>query len=245
MRAFLEKNDLGEWIDDFVYMSKYKLMDLGIEVIPFNGDDLKTLERLRPTTKDVIIGSVQATELFFELCGVQIPNYLGYPETLYKYLHRKVEVVKFKELDGKPFPYFVKPKNGVKSFTGSIVQNETQKKLLVSFDNVVDDTELYLSEPIDFITEYRCFVHKGELKGIQYYFGDFRQFPNVETIESMIRDYTNSNISYTLDVGVTDSGVTALVEVNDMWAIGSYGFDAKTYVRMCIDRLIQIYGTKI
>ena len=57
----------------------------------------------------------------------------------------------------------------------------------------------------------------------------------------MISKYTESPVSYTLDVGVIKSGETALVEVNDMWAIGSYGFDAKTYVRMSIDRFMEIY----
>ena len=244
MRAFLEKNELKEWIDDFDYKAKSKFMDLGVEVIAFNGDRLETLERLNPTTKDVIIGSVEATERFFELIGVPIPNYLGYPESLKKYLHRNITVSKFIDIGDRPFPYFVKPKNGVKSFTGSLVQNENQKKLLVSFGDVVDDTELYVSDPLNFLSEFRCFVHKGELKGIQYYAGDFRRFPNVEVIEEMIRNYTDCNVSYTLDVGVIDSGETALVEVNDMWAIGSYGFDAKIYVRMCIDRLMEIYKTK-
>jgi hypothetical protein len=242
MRALLEKNELKEWIDDFVYMSKSKFMDLGVEVIAFNGDNLKTLEALNPSKNDILIGSVEATERFFNLIGVPVPNYIGYPESLKKYLHRNIETMKFSELDGKTFPYFVKPKNGVKAFTGSLVQNETQKSFLVSFDNVISDTELYVSDPINFITEYRCFVHKKELKGIQYYLGDFKKFPSIETIESMIRDYDNCNVSYTLDVGVLENGETALVEVNDMWAIGSYGFDAKTYVRMSIDRFVEIYA---
>lgn len=242
MRAFLEKNDLKEWIDDFVYTAKSKFMDLGVEVIAFNGDNLETLDRLYPSKQDVIVGSVEATEHFFKLIDVPIPNYLGYPESLKKYLHRNITVSKFSEIGDKPFPYFVKPKNGVKSFTGSIVANDNQKKLLVTFGDVVDDTELYVSDPVDFQSEFRCFVHKGELKGIQYYAGDFRKFPNVDIIESMIRDYSDCNVAYTLDVGIIEGGETALVEVNDMWAIGSYGFDAKIYVRMCIDRLMEIYA---
>jgi hypothetical protein len=57
----------------------------------------------------------------------------------------------------------------------------------------------------------------------------------------MIKDYKSANVAYTLDVGITDDGSTKLVEVNDMWAIGSYGFNAKDYVRMTIDRFQEIY----
>jgi len=42
------------------------------------------------------------------------------------------------------------------------------------------------------------------------------------------REYKESPVAYTLDVGV-NNGQTSLVEVNDMWAIGSYGFDSKIY----------------
>ena len=146
-------------------------------------------------------------------------------------------------------PYFVKPKNNVKLFTGSLVENDKQYRIIKEFWKVTDDTELLLSEPIDIDAEYRCFVHKGELKGIRYYAGDFKQFPKVDVIEKMIKDYENPYVSYTLDVGIVLSDLkfpmTTLIEVNDMWAIGSYGFDAKTYVRMVIDRFIEIKNTAI
>lgn len=34
---------LGDWLDDFVYQSKYRLIDLGFKTIPFNGDDPNSL----------------------------------------------------------------------------------------------------------------------------------------------------------------------------------------------------------
>ena len=39
MRAFLEKIQ-NEWLDDFVYASKQPLINLGIDVIPFDGNRL-------------------------------------------------------------------------------------------------------------------------------------------------------------------------------------------------------------
>ena len=111
---------------------------------------------------------------------------------------------------------------------------------------------LYVSEPIDIISEYRCFVHKGVLKGIKWYAGDITEFPHINIIQEMISRYKDAPVAYTLDVGVIkneevmlevlgcDDTTTALIEVNDFWAIGSYGVSGKIYVPMLIDRFKQI-----
>lgn len=250
MRAFLEKNE-KEWLDDFVYTVVQPLLDLGVEVIPFNGNDLKSfIEKYSfDINKDIIIGSVEATNVFFKECGIEVPKYLGYPECLKSYLGRKIIETKVKDLTNE-FPYFIKPKNDVKLFTGTLVENENQLKLFKTQYPVSEDTELYLSEPLNFISEYRCFVHKNELQGIHWYKGNFKIFPTYQAIEEMIRTYKleNSPISYTLDVGVVppsnhssiNKTNTVLIEVNDFWAIGGYGFDGKKYVRMTIDRFQEI-----
>jgi len=249
MRAFLEKVE-GDYLDDFVFISKYQLQNLGIEVIDFDGLNLKSLDKYDFNLKnDIIIGSVETSSLFFEKCGIEIPKYLGYPEELEKYLDRKIVKVKFGEIN-HPYPYFIKPSNQVKLFTGTLVENKKGYNFMKEFyKGVNDETELFLSTPIDFISEYRCFVHKGELKGIQWYAGDFTQFPSIFKIDNMIKDYKNAPISYTLDVGVhsINEGIgnmknTALVEINDMLgSTGSYGFNAKDYVRMTIDRFQELY----
>jgi len=238
-RAFLETIN-NHYLDDFVYISYYPLYNRGFEVILFDGHDMEnTLSIHNPTKEDVIFGSVEATNFYFNYIGVKSPSYLGYPEELKPFLLRNVYKVEYGKINSK-YPYFVKPAEGVKTFTGTLIRDENSEKLLKEFNNLTDQTLVWFSEPIDFISEFRCFVHNKELKGIQYYIGDFTKFPNTEKILEMVKTYQTSNCSYTLDVGVTKTGKTALVEVNDMWAIGSYGFEPKTYVRMCIDRLLEI-----
>ena len=47
-------------------------------------------------------------------------------------------------------------------------------------------------------------------------------------------------VAYTLDVGVLDPGVTALVEVNDGFSAGCYGLRPDLYVKFLADRWCQM-----
>ena len=240
MDAFLEKID-GEWLDDFVYIAKQPLIDMGYNIVPYDGDDLEHTLAMRnpdPNT-DICIGSVQGTERFFEACGVPIPGYLGYPEQLKKYMGRNITTIPFSEL-GKDFPYFVKPAVGVKMFIGDVVSNEKHLEYLVMFDKCQPDTMVIKSEVMEFLSEYRVFVSHGKIYDVKHYKGTWKEHVSWNIIENMVSDYTNCPSAYTLDVGRDSNGITRLVEVNDMWAIGSYGMDGREYALLCARRMKEI-----
>lgn len=243
MYAYLEQIG-GEWLDDFVYMSKEPLKQLGFEIRAFDGDDMENTLTCYPLdiNSDVIIGSVQASTIFFKACGIETPKYLGYPEDLRLFLSRNLTDCRFGDLKVLfRYPYFIKPMNEVKLFTGEIITKDSQLSFLNEYHDVKDETEVYVSAVLPPVaSEYRCFVHEDKLVGIQYYLGDFRKYPDAHVIEDMIKAYKSSNCAYTLDVAVLEHGQTVLIEVNDMWAIGSYGMNAKTYALMCVRRMREI-----
>lgn len=244
-RAFLEQIN-GEWLDDFVYISKQPLIDMGFMIIPFDGDDLENTLKNKYINKetDVCIGSVEACNCFFTLCGIEPPKYLGYPEELKGFLGREIKTLKYSEL-GDNFPYFVKPATDVKLFTGDIIIKKTYKEYLATVYGCKADTMLYQSELVNFVSEYRVFVHEGRITGMKNYLGDFMVIPNKDTIYDMVLSFKSSPIAYTLDVGITDDGTTLLVEVNDMWAIGSYGLNGKDYALACVRRMKEILNNRI
>lgn len=250
MRAFLEKIQ-NEWLDDFVYASKQPLINLGIDVIPFDGTrlDFHFGETFNYDIKnDICIGSVEATSRFFKACGIETPKYIGYPAELRDFLYRKITKLKFSQIGDGNYPYFIKPAEDIKLFTGTLVDSKKQFDLLkVFYPQITDDTLMYISEPIDIKSEFRCFVYNGEIKGIQYYKGDCLFLPDVKTIKEMVKTYENPPVAYTIDVGVSyipkyGNFETILIEINDFWAIGSYGFDSELYVKMIIDRTREIAG---
>lgn len=246
MKAFLHKV-CGEWLDDFVFMSKQPLIRLGFEIIEYDEENLEDTFYCYPIEKeDIIIGSVEMTINFLNELGIEPPKYLGYPDELKPWLKRDIKVLKFQDLPNT-YPYFIKPYMGVKQFTGDIIEKESNLQTIKHFDNLPDDYNelVYCSDCIDIISEYRCFIFENKLMGIQYYKGDFKQYPNVDEIENMISSWQTSPVAYTLDVGVLKDGSTALVEVNDMWAIGSYGFNSRDYTLMCVRRLREIINSSI
>lgn len=243
MKAYLEKIN-KEWLDDFVYISKYPLESMGYEIIPFNGEVIEqSLSKYAFNNNDILIGSVEATKFFLEKLNVKCPNYIGYPPELSDFYKRKIEIKKVKDLDYN-FPYFIKPATDVKLFTGDIIENKSLLRTFQTFYGVDEETLLYVSEVINIQSEYRCFVHNGILRGIQYYLGDFKKYPNYTVIEDIISKYKNQPIAYTIDIGVTDKNETIIVEINDMWAIGAYGFNKDLYTKMCVDRMREIINNK-
>jgi hypothetical protein len=127
-------------------------------------------------------------------------------------------------------------------FTGRKVLNGTNinlskgnRKFVKSNDTIKSFTELtdeapvgnyQISDIVNFESEYRCFVYKNELVGLQHYLGDFTIFPNISKIKDMIYHYkTNAPVAYTLDVGIlSNSEDTVVVEVHDFFSCGLYGF---------------------
>ena len=245
MRAFLQKCG-SEWFDDFVYSARQPLLDRGFTIIPFNDFELQDLVVCEIFDKDdIIIGSVEATKAFWNAVGIEVPKYIGYPKSLDSFYGRNIKRTRFGKITVDDLPIFIKPVYDIKLFTGFVLDKSTTlHNIGMYYSDVNPNTAVYTSEPIDIISEYRCFVHKNKLVGIKHYDGDFTKFPDVLTIESMMQKYYNeSPVSYTLDVGLVRDGdgfKTILVEINDFWAIGSYGLDGKTYVRMLIDRFQEI-----
>jgi hypothetical protein len=136
----------------------------------------------------------------------------------------------------------IKPKNIPielidRKWTNRIVINGTEKdiigeKFVKSNDKIKSFTEICKSAPagnyqisdvISIQSEWRAFVYKKKLVGLQNYSGRFDIFPNVEKIEEMIYYYTNQPVAYTLDIGIS-LGETVIIEVHDFFSCGLYGF---------------------
>lgn len=177
--------------------------------------------------------------LDFDVCvgGIKFCNYIlnkinkkkfinPYPEQLKKFLNRNIEVLTVSELQNKKYnkEKFFKPFES-KLFSTFISNN---------FKNIQDlenDSKIFVSDILELLSEWRVYVQNSKIVLISNYLGEPTLFPDILTIEQMVKQFSNCPCCYTLDVGVTLKN-TCLIEINDFYSIGNYGLQPMTYAKM-------------
>ncbi|MEO1336567.1 MAG: ATP-grasp domain-containing protein [Myxococcota bacterium] len=173
---------------------------------------------------DRFFGNIQLTTLFIR--HLWDPNFEiidCYPETLKPFYGRDIRLVTVGEFKKEDRALFVKPQKA-KLFNGG-VQTFSEIEPFLQREEDIDATLCYVSEPLDILAEYRCFVHKGELVGIEHCSGDFCRYPDPGEIRRWIAAFTDQPVAYCMDVGLTEDR-QIIVEINDVLCCGTYGFDA-------------------
>ena len=196
------------------------------------------------------VGSVEYVREAMRLSGVAEPEGLSYPKSLASFLQREVLQV---PVAAVPTRCFVKPTR-TKAFTGFVrdeacpPRDDHDREQAAAFARLPADELVWVSMPVHFLSEWRYYVVEGRLAGAARYDpdGDDGAPPPdarvvAEAIELM-RDEAEAPVSFAIDFGVLASGVTALVEVNDGWALGLYGraLSPRDYYRLLRSRWDQL-----
>lgn len=239
MRAFVHTVG-GEPFNEECASAWRGFNQLGVEVVPFsNNEQLEQAER-----SDIIVGGMLVCEHALKRFGVEPPT-IDYPESLSESLGRVVRKVAVGSIKKENLPLFVKPVLE-KDLPGIVVSSEDELKPYLAKG---DSYSVYTSKPISLVSEWRCFVRHGELIGASCYRGDGAVEPNWLAVDRMVRNFTLdlddwriwfTPAGYSLDVGVTRSGATPLIEVNDGYALGSYGLDDVSYALLLTARWSQL-----
>ena len=227
---------------------------LGYEVL---WADMVFLRAVQPDKDMIVVGSLEATHLWLQRCGVPVPDNIDYPPALSPWLNRSIErstlgairkAVQLSEfqndLPGHGWRRFVKPADdGIKAFPGHVVSAFRQ---LIRSAGLPDDMPVWVSSPVNFLSEYRCFVQHDKVLSCRPYRGDPLAFPDGEAIQQMVEAFApKAPNAYCLDVGVIEDhrGLhTTLVEVNDAYAAGDYGLDPILYARFLEARWCELTG---
>ena len=137
---------------------------------------------------------------------------------------------------------FVKPLTAAKAFTGYVIAG------LDDFEPTIHlpaHTQLQCSEIVEFISEWRYFVHRQQIVGLGFYAGDVFRHPDSTVVRGAIDLYeAEAPVAYGMDFGVTTDGRTLLVEVNDAFALGCYGLGAVEYAGMLEARWLEVVGNQ-
>ena len=198
-----------------------------LEIVEYHFNDI-TKENIQDL---VPVGSVQFVNKVLSFYGKGPMKPINIPECLRseKFLARKIAYAKNEEeiksimKEWGVDKVFVKSNTTVKRWTPEIYTGK---------DVLFEDTEYLVSERVNFVSEWRCFVYRGQLKGIKHYLDDEWIMPNKDFVNECISSIGNSLIAYTLDIGVTEDGKSAVIEAHNFLSCGLYGFESQAVIPM-------------
>lgn len=253
--VYVQQNLDGEWINDSAYKAARGFYERGAEVLPFHYDAMVGGEV--PLTRETIVfGGVSAVKTALEQLDIQPPTVMDYPHCMRRGFMETVPVEKTlaqitEQLQRPGFsPVFIKPSRQHKLFTGLVIGGIED---ILKVVGVPEDTKVWVMRPITYVSEYRVFIHHGKIVGMSHYKGDPLVFPDVHRVKKMVtRAKAIQAVAFSLDVGVASfparpepiQNPTLLVEMNDAYALGSYGLPQWKYVQMIEDRWNQMTRLK-
>lgn len=249
--VYVQQNLDGEWVNENHYKAARGFYSRGYEVIPFTSDQLFGCEL--PLSRETIVsGGVHQVRKALELIGVRPPDLFDYPHCLRRgFLDsepKESTLAKVLEsLQAPGFsPVFIKPSRQHKLFTGLVVSEFAD---LLKLPGIDPQAKVWIMRPVKFVSEYRLFMHKGELVGMKHYKGDPLIFPDEKMLRKLLRRAKAMvQVAYSLDVGIADfperpeqiRNPTLLIEANDAHSLGAYGLPSWIYVQMIEDRWHQM-----
>lgn len=238
MKAYIESDRFGMPLNYNFYKAYQGLHEMGYETIPFSSNS----ELGTASLEDIIIGYVNTVNHYMYDHGIKLPN-LDYPDSISEYLGRKIWMSTLSRVNMNPelWPVFIKPVEN-KQFTGVVVRSP---KDLIGCGKayIVGDSQVYCSEVVDFITEWRVFVRYGRIVGVSQYSGDWRKSIDAALVENCIKDYHDAPAGYSADFGLTRDGRLLLIEINDGYSLGSYGLYYADYTKLLLARWSELTGT--
>jgi hypothetical protein len=163
MRVYIEKMKPGTQSNINFYTAIEGFIQMGFEVITVNSfRDISKYD-----TDSVVLGSINFVRTVLLDRGQPYPTAFDYPEELSDYMGREVWVSTVSRVKANEAMrnVFIKPKGYTKKFTGRLILTTDD---LVDIYNPFTDTPVWVSEPIDFITEWRVFVRYGKIMGVRY-----------------------------------------------------------------------------
>lgn len=152
---------------------------------------------------------------------------LNVPEQLIenRFVKRAVKTrVSKNEVAEMQFPLFIKSADQYKSITDIFSS--------AGDIHTLPDGRYDVSEVVEIQFEWRVFVHQDRIVGVKHYSGEhlFPVIPDDEIVKDMVKTIEMSRyegerfpLSYTLDVGVNQTG-TFLIEAHPFVSCGLYGF---------------------
>lgn len=189
-----------------------------------------TLEEMKenPTlTKEAVpVGSIEFVQQYLatahhihHMNPIEVPTILRHD----KFLKRKYSLINKKELPREGY-YFTKYASSLKEFYHVGTPDMLKRDVGGLKEGIYQ-----VSEVVEILSEYRCFISQDEILGIQFYDGDCTVLPTekeIELLKEMVIRYTVDKTrpqAYTFDVAIIKDRGLAIIECHPHTSVGLYG----------------------
>jgi hypothetical protein len=236
MKAYIKVNNNNEIASPNFYAAFDGFKQMGFEIDYFKQiPDIVDHEK-----QDIIVGYIGDVKHALTNLGLDVPA-IDYPDELKAYYGRNIWSSKLSEIANNPDKWgvFVKPKEQ-KKFTGVVVRGTRD---LVGCGTYGEDPDIFCSDVVNIVAEWRCFIRYGQILDIRRYNGNWRAHFDPSVVERAVKAYTGAPAGYSMDFGLTDKGETIVIEVNDGYALGQYGLTSVNYAKLMAARWAELTGT--
>ena len=228
----------------------YGFRELGAEIIPYQSID----EIYNWVTKDdIVLDYIDQCNSIFHKFNVT-PYLPDYPDYFQEFFGRKIWKDTINSISSTEEKWtagnFVKPVRN-KVFTGRVISSISD---LVGCGNHAEDYEVYVSEPLDIVAEWRCFILYDKLMDVRPYgmLLDMSRESYYHSYDSNVlrqmmktfREWDERPASCIMDICKTTDGRTLLVEFNDAYAFGAYGLPEIFHAKVISARWSQLLNRK-
>lgn len=204
---------------------------------------LKNTVKTRIVKKGIIpVGSIEFVKEYLRIYGISELNPIEVPKALQtkEFLKRDYSIVSYKEIP-KDGNYFIKDVSKLKQFSFS----GNMDSLFQNYSDKLNDSHLYqVSENVEIVSEYRCFIHNDKIVCINHYDGDPTIFPDISTLNKMICMYMFDKErpkAYSLDIAIIKDKGTAVIEVHPWVSVGLYSYLFGSDLPYCYADGLQYY----
>jgi hypothetical protein len=227
-RVYLQKKG-GEFVsvNGYVAWDGFRLM--GYETCFFEYEGMDGLDLSADT---VVHGSVGAVHRALIRLGCALPDLHPAPPELAPFYGRRMWEGTLGEVRAIEGPIFLKPLRAHKAFNGYVRKGELDD--ISRTAHLDDDFAVVLSEVVPIASEWRCFVLEGRCVGARPYAGlHDAPAPQIALVDRCIAALgARAPVAYSVDLARLVDGATVVIEVNDAYALGSYGLPSIPYAQM-------------
>ncbi len=241
-KAFIQKTGRGLDIEEELLVRFFEKKS-----IPYSLYTKKDIQRRRlPLSRETLVaGDLDSVHGALRQLEIPPPQSNSYPSSLSSLLYRRIwtgTLQELRTLTESPYfePVFVKPKSLQKRFTGRVVSSGAD---LYFFHDVSKHTEILYSEVVEWISEYRVYIIDSEIRHIAHYDGDPDVPISMEVVKEAVESLDRSGESYAaygIDFGVLKTWETALIEMNDGYALGAYKMKDEDYGELIVKRWLEL-----